>query len=336
VKLIAEPWDVGEGGYQVGNFPPQWAEWNGRYRDDVRDVWRGAQVGVGELAQRLTGSSDLYESDARHPHASINFVTAHDGFTLADLTSYDERHNEANGEDGNDGEGFNRSWSCGVEGPTDDPEVLELRARQRRNLLTTLLLSQGVPMLLGGDELGRTQQGNNNAYCQDNEISWYDWDAVDEPLLDFTRQLVAYRQAHPVFRRRRFFQGRPIRTSSADGGPALPDIAWFGPAGTEMTDEQWEASDDHLLMVFLNGDLVEVGRRGEPVVDDRLLLVLNGDPDACDVVLPPEVYGARWCLDLDTHAGTIGELVDAGEPAAAGSTLPVPGRTVLVLRAVDG
>jgi glycogen operon protein len=336
VKLIAEPWDVGEGGYQVGNFPPQWAEWNGRYRDDVRDVWRGAQVGVGELAQRLTGSSDLYESDARHPHASINFVTAHDGFTLADLTSYDERHNEANGEDGNDGEGFNRSWSCGVEGPTDDPDVLELRARQRRNLLTTLLLSQGVPMLLGGDELGRTQQGNNNAYCQDNEISWYDWDAVDEPLLDFTRQLVAYRQAHPVFRRRRFFQGRPIRTSSTDGGPALPDIAWFGPAGTEMTDEQWEASDDHLLMVFLNGDLVEVGRRGEPVVDDRLLMVLNGDADACDVVLPPEAYGARWCVDLETHAGTIGEHVDAGDPVAAGSTLSVPGRTVLVLRAVDG
>jgi isoamylase len=337
VKLIAEPWDIGEGGYQVGNFPPQWAEWNGRYRDDVRDYWTGAEVGVGELAQRLTGSSDLYESDARHPHASINFVTAHDGFTLADLTSYDERHNEANGEDNNDGEGHNRSWNCGVEGPTDDPAVLALRARQRRNLLTTLLLSQGVPMLLGGDELGRTQQGNNNAYCQDNELSWYDCAAVDEDLLAFTRRLVAYRQAHPLFRRRRFFHGRPIRTPG--GGEALPDIVWFGPDGAEMGDEQWESGDDQTLVVFLNGDLVETDRRGEPVVDDRLLLVLNGNPDPVDVILPPAAFAPRWVVDVDTEAGTITDGAGEAEDAprlSAGAVVELPGRCVLVLRAVDG
>jgi glycogen operon protein len=328
VKLIAEPWDIGEGGYQVGNFPPLWAEWNGRYRDGVRDFWRGAQVGVGELAQRLTGSSDLYESDARHPHASINFVTAHDGFTLADLTSYDERHNEANGEDGQDGESFNRSWNGGAEGPTDDPAIVELRSRQRRNLLTTLLLSQGVPMLLGGDELGRTQQGNNNAYCQDNEISWYDWDAVDEDLLAFTRSVVAYRRDHPAFRRRRFFQGRPIRNP---GGPSLPDIAWFCRDGTEMTDAQWEASDDHVLTVFLNGDLVEPGRRGEPVVDDRLLLILNGDPDNVTVVLPPDAFAPAWCVDLDT---TVVAVDPDRDPVAAGAELEVTGRSVLILRAL--
>ena len=330
VKLIAEPWDVGEGGYQVGNFPPQWAEWNGRYRDDVRDFWTGAQVGVGELAQRLTGSSDLYESDARHPHASINFVTAHDGFTLADLTSYDERHNEANGESNADGEGHNRSWNAGAEGPTDDPVILSLRARQRRNILTTLLLSQGVPMLLGGDELGRTQRGNNNAYCQDNEVSWYDWAAVDEDLLAFTRRLVAYRQAHPVFRRRRFFHGRPIRIPGA--GPALPDIAWFGPDGTEMTDEQWEASDDHVLTVFLNGDLVEHDRRGEPVVDDRLLIVLNGNPEAAEVTLPPTTYAPRWAVDIDTESGA---FAPDGAPLDGAGAVEVPGRAVLVLRALD-
>ena len=329
VKLIAEPWDVGEGGYQVGNFPPLWAEWNGRYRDDVRDFWRGAQVGVGELAQRLTGSSDLYESDARHPHASINFVTAHDGFTLADLTSYDERHNEANGEGNADGESFNRSWNGGVEGPTDDPGVLALRARQRRNLLTTLLLSQGVPMLLGGDELGRTQLGNNNAYCQDNEVSWYDWDAVDDDLLGFTRRLLAYRRAHPLFRRRRFFQGRPIRARAGD--PALPDIAWFGVDGSEMTDAQWDAADDRVLTVFLNGDHVETDRRGEPVTDDRLLLVLNGDPADVDLTLPPDLYAPAWRLDIDTADPGL----DTTQTVAAGKTVTIPGRSVQVLRAVD-
>ncbi|MDQ2648781.1 MAG: glycogen debranching protein GlgX [Actinomycetota bacterium] len=329
VKLIAEPWDVGEGGYQVGNFPPLWAEWNGRYRDDVRDFWRGAQVGVGELAQRLTGSSDLYESDARHPHASINFITAHDGFTLADLTSYDERHNEANGEDNQDGESFNRSWNCGAEGPTDDPEVLALRARQRRNLLTTLLLSQGVPMLSGGDELGRTQGGNNNAYCQDNEVSWYDWEALDEELLEFTAGLLAYRRDHAVFRRRRFFQGRPIRRPGG-AGEALPDIEWFAADGSEMTDEQWQSDGDHVLTVFLNGDLVEHDRRGEPVVDDRLLLVLNGDPELQKVVLPPEAYADRWCVDIHTATG---ELSPEGPLLEAGAAVEVPGRSALVLRA---
>ena len=328
VKLIAEPWDIGEGGYQVGNFPPQWAEWNGRYRDDVRDFWTGAPVGVGELAQRLTGSSDLYESDARHPHASINFVTAHDGFTLADLTSYDERHNEANGEGNADGEGHNRSWNGGTEGPTDDPEIQAVRGRQRRNLLTTLLLSQGVPMLLGGDEMGRTQGGNNNAYCQDNEVSWYDWDTIDEDLLTFTSLLVAYRQAHPVFRRRRFFHGRPIRTPGS--AEDLPDLAWFGPDGKEMTDDEWDASGDQVLTMFLNGDLVEHDRRGEPVVDDRLLLLLNGSPDEVEVILPPSNYAPRWFVDIDTKAGTNG---DSEVRLDAGAVVAVAGRTILVLRA---
>jgi isoamylase len=328
VKLIAEPWDIGEGGYQVGNFPPQWAEWNGIYRDDVRDFWRGEHPGVGELAQRLTGSSDLYESDARHPHASINFVTAHDGFTLADLTSYDERHNEANGEENRDGESFNRSWNCGAEGPTDDPEVLALRGRQRRNILTTLLLSQGVPMLLGGDEMARTQGGNNNAYCQDNEVSWYDWEHVDEELLAFTQAIVEYRKAHPLFRRRRFFQGRTIRGLHAD--EALPDIDWFSPDGSEMTDQQWQDHHAQALMVFLNGDLVEMDRRGEPVVDDRLLLLLNGSADPVTFTLPPPEHGESWAVDIDTAEGMVGSE-DAVVHKAPG-TVDVVGRSILVLR----
>jgi isoamylase len=333
VKLIAEPWDIGEGGYQVGNFPPQWAEWNGIYRDDVRDFWRGEHPGVGELAQRLTGSSDLYESDARHPHASINFVTAHDGFTLADLTSYEERHNEANGEDNNDGESFNRSWNCGVEGPTDDPAVNALRARQRRNILTTLLLSQGVPMLLGGDEMGRTQRGNNNAYCQDNDISWYDWAHQDAELLAFSSAVVAYRRAHPLFRRRRFFQGRPIRDPGVgDQGPrsTLPDIAWFSPDGSEMDDGQWQDHHAQALAVFLNGDLVEMDRRGEPVVDDRLLLLLNGSADPVAFTLPPADHGEAWAVDVDTDTGVV--LADEPVTHAVPGAVDVPGRTVVVLR----
>ena len=330
VKLIAEPWDVGEGGYQVGNFPPQWAEWNGRYRDDVRDFWAGAEVGIGVLAQRLTGSSDLYESDARHPHASINFVTAHDGFTLADLTAYDERHNEANGEDNNDGEAHNRSWNGGIEGPTEDPAVLALRAQRRRALLVTLLLSQGVPMLLGGDEMGRTQQGNNNAYCQDNEISWYDWAHLDEDLLAFTGQVISYRRAHPAFRRRRFFQGRPIR--SPGDGPDIADIAWFAPDGQLMDDDQWTASDRPVLSMFLNGDLVEHDQRGQPVTDDRLLVVFNGSTSSVDVTLPPEEYAPRWWIDIDTEGGVIGQEMTE---LKAGEVLEVPGRCVLVLRAVQ-
>ncbi|HZA88392.1 MAG TPA: alpha-amylase family glycosyl hydrolase, partial [Acidimicrobiales bacterium] len=248
VKLIAEPWDLGEGGYQVGNFPPQWSEWNGRYRDTVRDVWRGEPAILGELASRLTGSSDLYQADSRRPSASVNFVTAHDGFTLRDLVSYNEKHNAANGEGNRDGENHNRSWNCGVEGPTDDPTVLALRARQQRNLLATMLLSQGVPMILYGDEVGRTQGGNNNAYCQDNETSWFDWAHTDEGLHAFTTALIALRQAHPVFRRRRWFQGRPLRD--------IVDIAWLRPDGTEMTDNDWRSSNEACVAMFFNGDAI--------------------------------------------------------------------------------
>jgi glycogen operon protein len=333
LKLIAEPWDVGEGGYQVGNFPPLWAEWNGRYRDDVRDYWRGADVGVGELALRLTGSSDLYESEARRPHASVNFVTAHDGFTLADLTSYDSKHNDANGEGGADGESHNRSWNCGVEGPSDDPEVVALRARQRRNLLVTLLLSQGVPMLLGGDEQGRTQQGNNNGYCQDNELSWFDWAEADEELLAFTTGLLAYRREHPAFRRRRFFQGRPIRVAGAaalTGAAALPDVEWFSPDGMPMTDDQWESPHARALAMFLNGDLVEHDRRGEPVVDDRFLVLLNGWHEPVSFTLPGPDHAGWWTVDIDTTTGTIGG--EASAEVEAATTVEVEGRSVLVLR----
>ncbi len=248
VKLIAEPWDIGEGGYQVGNFPALWSEWNGRYRDTVRDFWRGEPATLGEFASRLTGSSDLYQADARHPGASVNFVTAHDGFTLRDLVSYNEKHNEANGEGGADGESYNRSWNCGVEGDTDDPQVLALRGGQQRNFLATLLLSQGVTMLLGGDEAGRTQHGNNNAYCQDNETSWHDWDNVDEDLLEFTRRLIALRREHPVLRRRRWFQGLPIRGSV--------DLGWFKPDGAEMGDDDWDAGFPSSVGLFLNGEAI--------------------------------------------------------------------------------
>ena len=249
VKLIAEPWDVGEGGYQVGGFPPLWTEWNGKYRDTVRDFWRGEPASLGEFAARFTGSSDLYEADNRRPIASINFVTAHDGFTLDDLVSYNDKHNEANGEDNHDGESHNRSWNHGVEGPTDDPEIEALRERQKRNILTTLLLSQGVPMIAHGDELGRTQRGNNNVYCQDNELSWIDWDAArdNDVLTVFTASLTALRAAHPIFRRQRFFQGRPIQGSNKE------DIAWLHPDGRDMADEDWHA-DNPSLMVYLNGD----------------------------------------------------------------------------------
>ena len=255
VKLIAEPWDLGHGGYQVGNFPPLWSEWNGKYRDTVRDFWRGEDQTLAEFAYRFTGSADLYESNGRRPSASVNFVTAHDGFTLADLTSYNEKHNEANGEGNADGESHNRSWNCGAEGPTDDPEVLELRARQRRNLLATLLLSQGIPMMLGGDEMGRTQDGNNNAYCQDNEISWFDWDSMDGSLVAFTSRLIALRRDHPVFRRRRWFHGRPLH------GKDIVDVAWFRPDGTEMEESDWESGFAKSIAVFLNGDAIALHRQ---------------------------------------------------------------------------
>jgi isoamylase len=292
VKLIAEPWDLGEGGYQVGNFPPLWSEWNGKFRDRVRDYWRGEPSTVGELASRLTGSSDLYQSDTRRPFASVNFVTAHDGFTLRDLVSYNEKHNDANGENNADGDSHNRSWNCGVEGETDDPETLGWRAVQQRNFLVTLFLAQGVPMLLGGDELGRTQRGNNNAYCQDNELSWVDWAAVDQPLLHFTRWLIAFRRDHPVFRRRRWFQGRPIR--------GAVDIGWFKPDGETMSDEDWVDLDARALGVFLNGKAIPgPDTRGRAIADDSFLLLFNVHPEPVDWVMPVQ-YGGEWRLVFDS------------------------------------
>ncbi len=323
VKLIAEPWDVGEGGYQVGNFPPQWSEWNGRYRDTVRDVWRGEPAIVGELASRLTGSSDLYQDDSRRPGASVNFVTAHDGFTLNDLVSYNEKHNEANGEGNQDGENHNRSWNCGVEGPTDDPDVLALRARQRRNLLATLLLSQGVPMLLSGDEAGRTQGGNNNAYCQDNEISWFAWDRIDEDLLAYTTRLVALRGDHPVFRRRRWFLGRPLRGTA--------DILWLKPEGTEMTEADWNEHHETCVGMFLNGEAISSpGPRGERVVDESFLVLFNAssEPRKWTVSGP---WGETWERVLDTALD--GPDPDGDEPVRG--DLVLTDRSVIVLRLLD-
>ncbi|TDC62395.1 glycogen debranching enzyme GlgX [Actinomadura sp. GC306] len=299
VKLIAEPWDVGEGGYQVGNFPPLWTEWNGKYRDTVRDFWRGSYATMPEFASRLTGSSDLYEHSARRPFASINFVTCHDGFTLTDLVSYDNKHNEANGEGNRDGTDDNRSWNCGVEGPTRDPAILELRARQRRNFLATLFLSQGVPMLSHGDELGRTQKGNNNAYCQDNELAWVHWEDSDD--MEFVRTLSRLRHDHPVFRRRRFFTGR--------GSGAAADIAWLTPAGESMTDHDWNVGFAKSLGVFLNGDAItEPDPRGRRVRDDSFLLLINAGSEAVEFTLPGGEYGERWEFVLATaEPGTIGE-----------------------------
>ncbi len=331
VKLIAEPWDVGEGGYQVGNFPPLWSEWNGKFRDEVRDFWRGADHAIAEFAYRFTGSSDLYESNGRTPYASINFVTAHDGFTLTDLVSFNDKHNQANGEDGRDGTDDNRSWNCGAEGPTDDPEVQARRRRQRRNLLATLLLSQGVPMLLGGDELGRTQQGNNNAYCQDNEISWYDWAEADEELLEFTRRLVHLRLDHPVFRRRNFFQGRPIIGESVD------DIEWFTPEGTVMTDGDWQVGFARSIGVFLNGEAIQMrGPRGERVHDDCFYVVFNASEATVEFTVPPASYGERWAKALDTSEDDVDLAVPHdGEVTKAGGTVAVPDRTVVLLRRLE-
>ena len=330
VKLIAEPWDVGDGGYQVGNFPPLWTEWNGKYRDTVRDYWRGEPGTVGDFASRLSGSSDLYEHSGRKPIASVNFVTAHDGFTIRDLVSYNEKHNEANGEGNNDGESHNRSWNSGVEGDTDDPQVLAIRARQQRNFLVTLMLSQGVPMMLHGDELGRSQRGNNNVYAQDNELSWMPWDLADwqQELLAFTKRVVALRNEHPVFRRRRFFAGEVTRA----GGDAA-DIAWFTPDGKAK--EDWGNAEDRALMVFLNGDgIPEPGRRGEPVVDDSFVLAFNPSDETMPFTIPDEVYGEGWVVALDTHDDAAGSVsfFDDAPPLLPGLEFQVADRSVIVLR----
>jgi glycogen operon protein len=342
VKLIAEPWDVGPGGYQVGNFPPLWSEWNGKYRDTVRDFWRGEPGTLGEFAARLTGSSDLYQNDGRRPYASINFVTAHDGFTLADLVSYNDKHNDANGEGGNDGESHNRSWNCGVEGPTDDAAVLDLRARQQRNIIATMLLSQGVPMLLHGDELGRTQRGNNNVYCQDNETAWVDWSLASKNtrLIHFTAGMVALRHGHPVFRRRRFFEGRPIGRRRAG---ALSDIAWFTPSGQEMTEHDWDSGFGKAVTVFLNGEgLADVDARGERVVDDSFVVALNAHHEDIDFRLPGREYGTRWAVVVDTEAGEVTTLstspgVVAADPetVGAGATRRVAARSLVVLQRTE-
>ena len=326
VKLIAEPWDVGPGGYQVGNFPPQWTEWNGKYRDTVRDFWRGEAGSLGEFASRLTGSADLYEHTARRPVASINFVIAHDGFTLRDVVSYNDKHNEANGEDNNDGESHNRSWNCGVEGPTDDPEITALRARQERNFLTTLLLSQGVPMICHGDELGRTQGGNNNGYCQDNEITWVDWENADEELVAFASKLSALRAEHPVFRRRRFFTGRPVRQRGSEG---VPDISWFRPDGSEMNDEDWDTGFGKSVAVFLNGHgIPDLDPRGQRVIDDSFVICFNGHHEPLEFTLPPEEFGAAWQPVIDTAA----DVDDNGETVAAGASRQIEARSVLVFQ----
>jgi isoamylase len=320
VKLIAEPWDIGEGGYQVGNFPPLWSEWNGRYRDTIRDFWRGEPANLAEFGYRFTGSSDLYQADTRRPTASINFVTAHDGFTLRDLGSYNDKHNEANGEDNRDGESHNRSWNCGVEGDTDDKDVIELRNRQRRNMVTTLLLSQGVPMLLGGDEIGRTQRGNNNAYCQDNELSWFDWEDVDEDFQSWCRQVTHLRQEHPVFRRRRWFQGRRIR--------GIEDLAWFRFDGVEMGEEDWEAGYAKSVGVLLDGgSITTTDTYGGRIVDDSFFVIFNASELGLPWTVPGGPWAREWVVELDT------DLVhEPGTEVPAGGSLDLAPRSMVVLR----
>jgi glycogen operon protein len=325
VKLIAEPWDVGEGGYQVGNFPVLWSEWNGIYRDVMRDFWR-EQEGVAGFASRFTGSSDLYQSDGREPFASINFITAHDGFTLRDLVSFNDKHNEANKEDNRDGTDDNRSWNCGVEGETDDPDVAALRARQQRNLLTTLLLSQGVPMLLGGDEFSRTQGGNNNAWCQDSEISWchWDWDDGQRALFEFVKRLIALRHEHPVFRRERFLEGKEV------GASGLPDVWWFRPDGRKMTNRDWQDGGARVLGVFLNGiHITGQTRTGEPIEDDSFLLLFNAYHEDMRFTLPVRRFGAAWTHELCTFDPS----TEAGSGRfGARSELTVSARSIKVLR----
>ncbi|MEU6346627.1 glycogen debranching protein GlgX [Streptomyces sp. NPDC046977] len=331
VKLIAEPWDVGEGGYQVGNFPPLWTEWNGKFRDTVRDLWRGEPATLAEFGSRLTGSSDLYQDDGRRPLASINFVTCHDGFTLRDLVSYNEKHNEANGESNRDGESHNRSWNCGAEGDTDDEGVLALRERQMRNFIATLMLSQGVPMISHGDEFGRSQQGNNNAYCQDNELAWVPWpkegDVTTERLHEFTRQMVWLRRDHPVFRRRRFFHGRPMEGTHDE----LSDIAWFTPEGEEMTQDDWQEAQANALVVFLNGSAIsEPGDRGERIADDSFLLMCNAWHEPLDFVVPVN-HGKEWQVVVDTQRPE-GVPAGTGRKVTQGDRLRLADRSMVVLQ----
>ena len=325
VKLIAEPWDVGDSGYQVGNFPQEWSEWNGKYRDTIRDYWRGADSMLGEFAERFTGSSDLYKGDYRTPVASINFITAHDGFTLEDLVSYNEKHNEANLEDNTDGADDNRSWNCGAEGPTEDETVLKLRRKQKRNLLVTLFLSQGVPMLLAGDELGRTQSGNNNGYCQDNELSWINWSNKDEALLEFTKYLISIRKSHPIFRKRGWFQGYPIR------GTGVEDIAWFQPGGEEMSEEHWSHDFAKSLAVYLNGKGIHaLGVHGEQIVDDNFYLLFNAHHEDLDYKLPEAKYGNDWVCMLDTDRED--QRFEETPHYKPGEIINVKGRSIIVLQ----
>ena len=333
VKLIAEPWDVGWGGYQVGNFPGLWSEWNGMYRDTVRDFWRGEPGTLGEFATRITGSADLYEGDGRTPGASVNFVTAHDGFTLADLVSYNEKHNEANGEDGRDGDSHNRSWNCGAEGPTDDPAIRALRGRQQRNFLATLMVSQGVPMISHGDELGRTQQGNNNTYCQDNELAWIDWANLDEDLLDFTARLIRLRREHTVFRRRRHFDGRP---AARDVEAPLPDIVWLEPDATAKTEEDWGA-EARSIAFYLNGNAQPEAAADPEGADRDFYVLMNAWWESVPYTLPGPFFPGRWEIVVDTSADLAAtQAPHAGERPVveAGQVLDLPPRSTVILRQV--
>jgi len=328
VKLIAEPWDVGEGGYQVGNFPPLWSEWNGKYRDTVRDYWRGTDQTLGEFANRLTGSSDLYALTGRKPYASINFVTAHDGFSLRDLVSYNEKHNEANGENNADGANDNRSWNCGAEGPSDDPNINAMRSRQQRNFLTTLILSIGVPMICGGDEIGRSQRGNNNAYCQDNEISWFDWDKMDEELYAFASRMIHFRHDHAVFQRRRWFVGRALVGAEAS------DIGWFKPDGQPMSEEDWRTGFARTLGLFLNGKAIPTpDSHGEPVVDDSFYILFNAHYEAMDFKLPTFPWGDHWVKVVDTNH-PIPDLREHRQ-IRSGEEVHLEPHSMMVLRRVD-
>jgi len=329
VKLIAEPWDLGSGGYQVGNFPVGWAEWNDKYRDTMRAYWKGEGGVIGEFAQRLTGSSDLYNRSSRKPYASINFIAAHDGFTIADVVTYNDKHNEANGEENRDGHGHNLSWNSGIEGPTDDVDVRALRARQQRNFITTLLLSQGVPMLLAGDEMGRTQRGNNNAYCQDNEISWLDWTQSDDQraLLAFTQRVMALRAAHPVFRRRDFFQGRPLH------GSTVRDIVWLQPEGTEMGEHAWGQEHARALAVFLSGEgLNDVDKRGQAVRDDSFLVMFNADSNEVRFVLPSGLVPPAGELLIDTSIDASMDKDRPDPPFDAGDPYVLAARSLALVR----